>query len=83
MVDLEAAGISTVLWTCGYRPDYSWIDAPVTDELGLPVQDRGVTEIPGLFFIGSLWQYDLASATLVGLRRDAGMLAERMGLGPH
>jgi putative flavoprotein involved in K+ transport len=80
MVDLDAAGISTVLWTCGYRPDYSWIDAPVTDELGLPVQDRGVTEIPGLFFIGSLWQYDLASATLVGLRRDARMLAERMGL---
>ncbi len=80
-VDLAATGISTVLWTCGYRPDYSWIDAPVTDELGLPVQDRGVAQAPGLFFIGSLWQHDLASASLVGLGRDARVLAERMGLG--
>jgi hypothetical protein len=40
-----------------------------------------VTEIPGLYVIGSLWQHDQASATLVGTPRDARVLAERMGLG--
>lgn len=80
-LDLAGAGVSTVLWATGYRPNLRWIDLPVTDELGLPIQDRGVSEIPGLFFIGSLWLHDQASATLVGLPRDARVLAQRMGLG--
>jgi putative flavoprotein involved in K+ transport len=79
-VDLVAAAISTVLWTSGYRTDYSWIDVPVTDGFGLPVQDRGLAQVPGLAFIGSLWQHDLASASLLGLQRDARMLAEGLGL---
>jgi hypothetical protein len=40
-----------------------------------------MTEIPGLSFIGSLWQHDQTSATLVGVARDAEVLAERLGLG--
>ena len=79
-LDLAAAGISTVLWTTGYRQDLRWIDLPITDEMGFPRQVRGVTEVPGLFFLGSLWQHDQASATLFGVRRDARVLAERMGL---
>ena len=45
-----------------------------------PRQGRGVSEVPGLYFIGSLWQHDMASATLFGLPRDARFLAARMGL---
>ncbi len=78
---LDDAGISTVLWTTGYRQDFSWIDPPVTDEMGFPRQSRGVSEVPGLYFLGSLWQHDQMSATLVGLPRDARALASRMGLG--
>jgi putative flavoprotein involved in K+ transport len=80
-LDLAAAGISSVLWTTGYRRDYGWIDAPITDELGFPRQVRGVAELPGLFFIGSLWQHSQASATLFGVDADARELAQRMGLG--
>ena len=67
----------------GFRlvtPNWS---ASFPDELGLPIRDRGAARVPGLDFIGSLWQYDLGSAALVGLRRGAGVLAERMGLGLH
>ena len=69
-----------MLWTTGYRRDYGWIDAPITDELGFPRQVRGVAAVPGLFFIGSLWQHSQASATLFGVDTDARELARRMGL---
>jgi putative flavoprotein involved in K+ transport len=80
-LDLAAAGIATILWTTGYRQDLGWIEPLITDEMGFARQVRGVTEIPGLYVIGSLWQHDQASATLVGTPRDARVLAERMGLG--
>jgi putative flavoprotein involved in K+ transport len=79
-LDLAAAGIATILWTTGYRQDLGWIEPPITDEMGFARQVRGVTEIPGLYVIGSLWQHDQASATLMGMPRDARVLAERMGL---
>ena len=82
-VDLDAAGISTVIWTTGYRPDLRWIDLPITDEMGFPRQVRGVSDVPGLFFLGSLWQHDQLSATLLGLPRDSRVLAARMGLRPE
>jgi putative flavoprotein involved in K+ transport len=79
-LDLAREGISTVLWTTGYRRDYSWIDAPISDEFGFPRQVRGVAAFPGLFFIGSLWQHSQASATLFGVGGDARELARRMDL---
>jgi putative flavoprotein involved in K+ transport len=81
-LDLDRAGIGSVLWTTGYRQDLGWIEPPITDEMGFARQVRGVTEVPGLYCIGSLWQYDQVSATLFGVGRDAHILAERMGLRP-
>jgi len=79
-LDLAAAGISTVIWTSGYRQALGWIEPSITDELGFARQIRGVSEVPGLSFIGSLWQRDQLSATLFGLPRDARALARQLGL---
>lgn len=79
-LDLAGAGISTVLWTTGYRLDYGWIDLPIFDEFGYPRQRRGVTEVPGLYFVGLLWQHNQLSATLVGASFEAAHVAEQMGL---
>jgi len=79
-VDLEDAGISTILWASGYRPDYSWIEEPIFDELGFPRHVRGVTDVPGLYFLGLLWKHTQASATLFGVGLDARHLAGSMGL---
>jgi len=46
----------------------------------MPHQDRGVSEVPGLYFIGLPWQHTQLSATLVGVGWDAAHLARRMGL---
>jgi putative flavoprotein involved in K+ transport len=76
-LDLANEGITTVLWTTGYAPDYDWLDVPIERQFGVPVHDRGITAAPGLTFIGMLWQRDNASANLAGVARDAEYLASR------
>jgi putative flavoprotein involved in K+ transport len=76
-IDLATERISTVLWTSGYRPAFDWIHLPVFDEVGLPKQVGGVTDVPGLFFLGTPWMVDTASANLLGIVRDAEALATR------
>ena len=79
-IDLDEAGISTVIWASGYRLDYGWIDLPIFDEQGFPRHRRGVTDVPGLYFLGLLWQHNQASATLFGVGLDARHVAAQMGL---
>lgn len=79
-LDLTAADVNSVLWTSGYRMDYSWIDLPILDDMGYPRQKRGVSEIPGLYFLGLLWQHNQGSATLFGVNEDAHYLAQQLGL---
>ncbi len=79
-LDLGSAGISTVLWTTGYRLNYDWIDLPIFDEFGWPKQRRGVTEVPGLYFTGLIWQHNTLSATLAGASMEARHVARAMGL---
>jgi len=61
-VDLAAEGISSVIWATGYRFDYGWIEIPVFGSQGAPIQQRGVTASPGLYFIGLHWMHTFGSA---------------------
>ena len=70
-LDLAFEGISTVLWTSGYRPRFDWVALPVIDDLGLPIETGGVTGVPGLSFLGTPFLVDMGSANLVGVERDA------------
>jgi putative flavoprotein involved in K+ transport len=79
-LDLEAAGITSVLWATGYRPAFGWIDLAILDDMGLPRQRRGVTDVPGLYFLGLTWQHTQASATLLGPTLDAPYLLDAMGV---
>jgi putative flavoprotein involved in K+ transport len=74
-LDLAKVGISSVLWTTGYAPDYAWLELPILDDFGVPRQVRGISDVPGLTFIGLLWQRNLLSANLVGVDLDAEYLA--------
>jgi putative flavoprotein involved in K+ transport len=77
-LDLGAAGISSVVWANGYRPDFSWIDPPVVDDFGWPVQRRGVAEPPGLYFVGVNWLHKRKSALLFGVGEDAEHVAAQV-----
>lgn len=74
-LDLAAAGISTVIWAIGYTWDYSLVRLPVVDADGYPLQQRGVTAYPGLYFLGLHWLHTRKSALLLGVGEDAAYLA--------
>jgi putative flavoprotein involved in K+ transport len=77
-VDGDVLDPQTVVWCTGYRPDYSWIDLPVSDASGHPIMERGVSPVTGLYFIGLEFQYAAASATIQGLDQDARYLLRAM-----
>jgi putative flavoprotein involved in K+ transport len=79
-LDLKASGITSVVWACGFQYDFGWVQLPVFDEGGEPVQHRGVTSWPGLYFLGLRRMYTLNSAILSGVGKDAAHLAEQIAL---
>lgn len=83
-LDLEAAGITSVIWCVGYKADFRWIEVPVFDGTGYPGHWRGVSAVEGLYFLGLPWQYTWGSGRFSGVARDAAFLAdhiaERRGL---
>ena len=77
-LDLEGAGITTVVWATGFRRDFGWVGLPVLDDRGEPVHRRGVTRCPGVYFLGLPWLYTLRSSVLCGVGDDAAHLAEHI-----
>ena len=69
---LDDAGISTIIWATGYSFDLSRVKFPVFAEFGYPVQERGVTAQPGLYFVGLHWLHTIRSGLLGGGRRRRG-----------
>jgi putative flavoprotein involved in K+ transport len=75
-LDLVAAGITSVIWSTGYRSDYRWIEVPIFDGRGYPVHQRGVTSAAGLFFVGLPWQHTWGSGRFSGVAVDAEYVAD-------
>ena len=74
-LDLKDSGIATVLWATGYTFDFSLVKLPVIDADGYPIQNRGVTEYEGLYFLGMPWIHSRRSGILFGVGDDAAYLA--------
>lgn len=77
-LELAGSGISTVIWCIGFHPDFAWVDAPVFNGRGQPVHARGVTQQPGLYFLGLPWLYTWGSGRFSGVARDALFVAEQI-----
>ena len=75
---LRDAGITSVVWCIGFLPDFAWVDAPVFNGRGEPVHLRGVTQVPGLYFLGLPWLHTWGSGRFSGVARDAEYLAEQI-----
>lgn len=78
-LDLEKAGITSIVWCIGFRPDFSWIDAPIFSGKGYPSHQRGITPQAGLYFLGLPWLYTWGSGRFSGIDRDAKYLSETIG----
>ncbi len=74
--DGSQAQVRSVIWATGYRQDFSWIRIPgLLDERGQPREQRGVSSIGGLFFLGFPWQPSRGSALVGWVGKDARRLA--------
>jgi len=73
--DGSSLDAGNVIWATGYRSDYSWIDVPGVARDGTVAHRRGVTQVPGLYFLGLSWQHTRGSALLGFVHDDAAHLA--------
>ena len=77
-LDPVAQGITSIIWSTGFRSDWSWIDLPIFDGNGYPSHKRGVTSLPGVYVLGLPWLYTWGSGRFVGVGRDAEFLADQI-----
>jgi putative flavoprotein involved in K+ transport len=82
-LDLQAAGIRTIVWAAGFTVDYSFVRIPVFDQDGYPVQQRGVTAYPGLYFMGVHYQHKNKSDLFYGVGEDAEYVAAAVTAQPR
>jgi putative flavoprotein involved in K+ transport len=71
---------AAVVWATGFVLDHSFVEAPVFDDAGRARHRRGVTDSPGLYFLGLPWQHTRGSALLGWVRDDARFIAEQVAL---
>lgn len=70
-LDLKAAGIRSVIWCTGFERDFGWLQIPVFDGRGEPVHRRGVTAVPGAYFLGLPWLHTWGSGRFADVGLDA------------
>jgi len=84
-LDVEAAGITNILWACGWSTDLTYLKIdqnPTTnndfdDRTKLP--DKIVSEkYPGLFFAGFPWVGTESSINIYGFDYDANIIVENL-----
>jgi putative flavoprotein involved in K+ transport len=74
-LDLREADIASIIWATGFGFDFGWLQAGGLDAGGAPVHRRGVSEVPGLYFLGLPFLSRRASSFIFGVEQDAARLA--------
>lgn len=77
-IDLRQSGIRSIIWSVGYRSDFRWVELPAFDGRGYPVHERGVSNVPGIYFLGLPWLHTWGSGRFSGIARDAAYVADRI-----
>lgn len=81
-LDLAAENVTSVIWSTGFRADFSIVDVPVFDGKGYPGHHRGVTTVPGLYFLGLGWLWTWGSGRFSGIAEDAAHVVEHIAAAP-
>ncbi|MET3370213.1 UNVERIFIED_CONTAM: putative flavoprotein involved in K+ transport [Jeotgalibacillus campisalis] len=77
-LDLSGAGVASIVWATGFAVDYSWLQVDAFDEKGKPLQQRGVSTEPGVYFLGLPWQSRRGSSFIWGVWHDAKYVADQI-----
>lgn len=70
-VDLRGGRVAAIVWATGFRPDYGWLDVPVTDAKGQLRHEGGVVDNPGLYALGLPVLRRRKSTFICGIEDDA------------
>jgi len=74
-LNLRELKISTVIWATGFTGDFSWIHLPVFTAERKPIHKRGISPVPGLYFLGFPWLNSRKSGIIYGVEEDAQYIA--------
>ena len=77
-LDLAAAGISSIIWATGYELDFRWLHTDAVDDHGQPLHRRGISQEPGVYFLGLPWQTRRGSSFIWGVWYDAKYIADHI-----
>lgn len=77
-LDLDRAGVTSVVWATGFTADYGWLNVDAFDSNGRPRHQRGVSSEPGVYFLGLPWQSRRGSSFIWGVWHDAKYLADHI-----
>lgn len=77
-IDLEQENVCTIIWATGFRQDFNWLKADAFDERGAPIHQRGLSQEPGVYFLGLPWQSRRGSSFLWGVWHDAKHIADQI-----
>lgn len=77
-LDLQKDNITTIIWATGFTVDYSWMKTNAIGSSGLPIQHRGLSAEPGIYYIGLPWQTRRGSSFIWGVWHDARLIAEHI-----
>jgi putative flavoprotein involved in K+ transport len=79
LADGRRIDVTSIVWCTGFRPAYDWIKIDgALDDHGVPRQERGVSPVRGLYWLGLPWQNRLNSALVNGVAADAEQLVDRL-----
>lgn len=73
-LDLDAQNITSIVWAIGFTADYGYAQLPVFDGRGHAVHRRGITPMPGVYFMGLAWQNTWGSGRFADVGQDAAFL---------
>ena len=79
-LNLDEAGINSIVWATGFDVDYSWLKVDALDKNGKPKHERGISAEPGVYFLGLPWQSRRGSSFIWGVWQDAKFLADHITL---
>ena len=77
-LDLQAEGITTIIWATGFGVDYGWLNVDALGEDGRPRHKRGVSTEPGVYFLGLPWQSRRGSSFIWGVWHDAAFVVDHL-----
>ncbi len=78
-LNLADEQINTIIWATGYTAEYDWLKVDAFDERQQPQHHRGVSAVPGVYFLGLPWLTRRASSFIYGVWHDAKYIADHIG----